>query len=941
MSLKFFCLHFCFVVVLFAGGCFTDASITNEMTVTCDSDNDCPDNRVCRLGRCLSAADAVKPAPTLKQPPVISPLTINASTAVRISFDVEGELGGNPVVRLNTGTSLVLLTSDNTQTNFAAGHFEYTYLPDGTELQGARPITLDLQGKFGANANNLAAGSVIFDFFAPQLEGLPDVAPTLASLEVVTLTFRLNEIALGIPQVFMRPRGAPSAQAFAWVVTTDSFDPLSHEAEYSPTGGEPNVEYDIFISASDLAGNTSVPDFAGRVTLDFAAPQPLGVEVRYQSDVNNPLFAVGSLRNGTKVVVTFETNEPIQLVPTPELQIACPGDTSLVVSRRSGETSSTFFSFEYVLSGSDNLDDGVCSLATTLRDAANNINQSDLLAQTIVIDRTPPPPLEQSELDLLLHLRVPWGATRTSGLASQYLAAANVGDADPLSVDLADAAFDSPVDTIVEGRIYGDSNATQLLGITRFQGAGWSPVRLSGVDASAIWITRIDHAGNESLSQRLGHVAWVSTLGGKVAYTEVGNPHRFERSAAFVPTPLQSTSVDAGEDAGMASFSDFVVTDLGEPQINKLTKLAAVPPNPWGTLVAAYDRARNTIVAYTNTGVLWEWKDRWRQKPITDPELDGNPVLVGPTAYDDSHKVVYLLDQGPIGSTRLWEWNGVSWRARNTVGGPGFRSGAGLVYDASQQRLILYGGSDGGSVRGDLWQWDGDTWALLCDPSSVSAPCSAPPGRWIMGIAYDRSRERIVVFGGAPDVNVAVCGSIAACGDTWEWDVNTHQWNLAQAHGLPGQPANRADMRLVYDEIRQRTVMFGGFNSSSVPLNDIWEWDGVTWSLRQPIDPENDGRSPGARYGHAMVYDSRRGVTTVVSGVGISAGDVWEWNGVSWRNVTPAVEFPDGPFVPSEGDGVRNLVYDTRRQRVVALTSNAETWEFDGVRLIRNAAPME
>jgi hypothetical protein len=69
---------------------------------------------------------------------------------------------------------------------------------------------------------------------------------------------------------------------------------------------------------------------------------------------------------------------------------------------------------------------------------------------------------------------------------------------------------------------------------------------------------------------------------------------------------------------------------------------------------------------------------------------------------------------------------------------------------------MVFGGSNQQGFLGDLWAWNGTTWRKLAD--------DGPEPRAMGYIAYDRKRDRVVLFGGRkgyPDGDL---------GDTWEWD---------------------------------------------------------------------------------------------------------------------------------------------------------------------------
>jgi hypothetical protein len=106
----------------------------------------------------------------------------------------------------------------------------------------------------------------------------------------------------------------------------------------------------------------------------------------------------------------------------------------------------------------------------------------------------------------------------------------------------------------------------------------------------------------------------------------------------------------------------------------------------------------------------------------------------------------------------LWEWDGVTWRElAPTTAAPGVRNIARLVFDPLAERMLLFGGGDGGGTFvSDLWAWDGTQWTQIA--------ASGAPERSGLGGAYDVVRNVVVLFGG-----VARPGGQAIT-ETWEWD---------------------------------------------------------------------------------------------------------------------------------------------------------------------------
>ena len=72
-------------------------------------------------------------------------------------------------------------------------------------------------------------------------------------------------------------------------------------------------------------------------------------------------------------------------------------------------------------------------------------------------------------------------------------------------------------------------------------------------------------------------------------------------------------------------------------------------------------------------------------------------------------------------------------------------------------RSSARGGGNHEGVLNDLWSWDGTSWKKLAD--------SGPEPRVMGYIAYDKQRDRIVLFGGRRGVP-----DNSDLADTWEWD---------------------------------------------------------------------------------------------------------------------------------------------------------------------------
>lgn len=297
-------------------------------------------------------------------------------------------------------------------------------------------------------------------------------------------------------------------------------------------------------------------------------------------------------------------------------------------------------------------------------------------------------------------------------------------------------------------------------------------------------------------------------------------------------------------------------------------------------------------------------------------------------AYDARrHVVVRFGGEGRSGATSgdTYLWDGKAW-ARSAASGPPARFGASMAFDAARGVIVLYGGfATAGSAThagaappptplGDTWTWDGRSW-------TQQHPVHPPPPRGESAMAFDTPRGQIVLFGGK--------GATTIYSATWTW--NGTDWNLQHP---PQDPPGRHYAQMVFDEAVQLIVLFGG-SIPGVFYNDLWTWDGVQWA-RHPTAP-----SPPARVFFAMAYDGNLKSVIVLSGEGQEpAGppyldDMWAWDGKSWSQ--PVVSLSPAPrWGPT-------ATWDAARRAIVlfgggpenAYCGDFETWTWDGARWLQ------
>lgn len=330
----------------------------------------------------------------------------------------------------------------------------------------------------------------------------------------------------------------------------------------------------------------------------------------------------------------------------------------------------------------------------------------------------------------------------------------------------------------------------------------------------------------------------------------------------------------------------------------------------------SYDSKRGRVMLFTTSGngsATWTWDGVSWAAVRPDPDDDGNPgdCRGHSMAYDSLRgRTVVRGAAGPVEERDTWEWDGNTWTFRSDEG-PEPRRAAPMVFDSDRGVAVLHAGQSriGNGTLDDLWEWDGFAWSEVTptDPEGDGNP----PAMDNHGMAYDSMRGVTVLFGGK-DIE-------SGCGLTWEYDGAS--WILRAPLDDGGvSPKTRQFTNMTYDSVRQRTVLFGGFNST-----DTWEWDGEEWTEIFPLDPEGDGNPPGGQ--HSLVFDPLRGISVLVGGY-TGLGAIWEYDGTSWARVEQSDVFGSG------SPGARNnmaATFDVVWGRVVYQGGDGgtqDTWEW-------------
>jgi hypothetical protein len=346
-----------------------------------------------------------------------------------------------------------------------------------------------------------------------------------------------------------------------------------------------------------------------------------------------------------------------------------------------------------------------------------------------------------------------------------------------------------------------------------------------------------------------------------------------------------------------------------------------------------------------------------------------------------------------------WEWDAGTgaWTQLKPTSAPGARHDSALIWDSKRNRAVLFGGMQkpqadvDGIPQNDVWEWDPAkaNWTLRTSKGKQ------PTARWGHAMAYDPGRGMAVLAGGEDlDTNLELA-------DLWDWDPNSATWTqrldgsepnlpaarmyaslvtaqnrldllagltLDQASGeeaasrelweldpasatftnrsvIQNGPSPRAGHSIAFCPATGKTYVFGGqrldtsalLDYTSALFDDLWEWDGTSWT-----EVQADVRPP-ARASAAIAYDPYRKSLVIFAGCSSALSfsdttkcfqDTWEWQSSTrkWTQLLPATS-PD--YLNLNGQSPPQMVTDSGRGKlllfgVAASNNSTAVWEWDG-----------
>ncbi len=251
-------------------------------------------------------------------------------------------------------------------------------------------------------------------------------------------------------------------------------------------------------------------------------------------------------------------------------------------------------------------------------------------------------------------------------------------------------------------------------------------------------------------------------------------------------------------------------------------------------------------------------------------------------------------------------------------------SGAALQPLADREHMFTFGGFAAGTL-GDMWRLDTEalTWSEVTD-------VNAPLGRDQHGLEWEASQQRVIMFGGVRQQGI----SITHMNEVWSFNPTNTTWTQLTANSPA--PTGRSSAAFFYIPHRGDFIVFGGwdvrptfpFGTAGGHFGDAWRLDvnaatnTATWTSVTPTGsvPGPQGK-PSARAATCGAYDEARHKLVLFAGQtgldaqnnGITSDETWEldvdtlvWTKMTTTNTPQKRSFCGSAF---DADANRLLVY--------------------------------
>jgi len=406
---------------------------------------------------------------------------------------------------------------------------------------------------------------------------------------------------------------------------------------------------------------------------------------------------------------------------------------------------------------------------------------------------------------------------------------------------------------------------------------------------------------------------WALALTGQRHWTRLnpaGTPPPARSCHTSIYDPVRDRMIVFGGLSGPGPFLDDVwALSLGDtPTWSELTP-TGVPPSGRRYATAIYDPVRDRMLVFGGQEQAGDLNDVWALSLGGTPSWEQLTPGGTPVPAMSNHSAIYdpVRDRMVVyGGSSIWALSLAgtpAWSPASPSGTPPqTRLGQSAVYDPVRDRMVVFAGysSPYNSCFNDSWSLSLGgtmTWTHL-------SPAGAPPSpRYVHAAIYDPVNDGMIVFGG--------CGGWPLFyNDVSELSLaGPPAWSTVIPSVVP--PTRRSSHSAIYDPIRDRMLVFGGFSGSY--LNDLWALpmtDAPSWTSLVPT-----GALPAGRSYHSAIYDPVRDRMIVFGGFGgaLPLNDVLALSLAgtpAWTALVPTGTPPSRRYLQS-------AIYDPLRDRML------------------------
>lgn len=203
---------------------------------------------------------------------------------------------------------------------------------------------------------------------------------------------------------------------------------------------------------------------------------------------------------------------------------------------------------------------------------------------------------------------------------------------------------------------------------------------------------------------------------------------------------------------------------------------------------------------------------------------DGNTIAIGAPGFLNPS---YLSPTGPMGYTRIFEWNGTSWIQKGTdINGeaPNDVAGSSISLNTNGNRIAI-GASSNDGVNGSssghcrIYEWNGSSWNQL---------------------GSDIDGEAANDFSGSVSINatgtiVAIGASGNDAGGTNTGQVRVYEWNgsswIQKGTDIDSDNTNASFGYTISLDTSGNTFIAGGYSfvNGALGFVKVFSWDGTDW----------------------------------------------------------------------------------------------------------------